>query len=125
MESTYKNTGCKGAPRPAAWTSERRRRLAEAIVAWHRASCGKMCDDRGMPFYMMNVGHECIKPFFLRYVAAKTKQYSEDNRNNRRDGDIGLGPVTPDDTERIWFELCLLRADVLDEIEKRFLTAAQ
>ena len=123
MGSMYSNTGSKAgdAARPAVWNDERRRRLAEAIVDWHRKSYGNMCDGRGMPYYMMNVGHECIKPFYLRYQEKNIKARIDEKTGYRTAGDIGLGPhVAPSDVDRIWFELCLLRADVLEEIEKRF-----
>ena len=121
MGSTSSGTGYNMPARPAVWNTERRRRLAEAIVAWHYENCGNMCNERGMPYYMMNVGHECIKPFYLRYLSAKLKPNIDAQTGYRTAGDIGLGPnAAPGDVERIWFELCLLRTDVLDEMEKRF-----
>lgn len=109
MGSMSSGTGYNMPTRPAVWNTERRRRLARAIVDWHRAH-GGMTDNRGVAHYMFNVGHEAIKPLYLRWVSAAV--------HGTVQGYDGYG--APGDAARIEFELTLLRSDVLAELEKQF-----
>ena len=109
MASTYSGTDYRVPTRPGGWNTERRRRLARAIVDWHREN-GGMTDSRGVARYMVNIGHEAIRPLYLRWVNAAVRGTVQ--------GYDGYG--APGDVARIEFELCLLRADVLAEMEKRF-----
>lgn len=123
MENMSSSTGCSVPTRTTVWNTARRHRLAEAIVAWCRKN-GGMTDSSGIPHYMMNIGHVALRPFYMRYITEKTHEYTEEQGRPRRDGDIGQGPVTPGDVDRIEFELGLLRADVLAEMERLFVKEA-